>query len=59
MNTGSRIDVFNGPVAVVSGAEVAAVRCRGGCDAVLQLSFSEIQLLQQANAAQLKWLLRK
>lgn len=53
-NAGNRVDLFPGPTAVVSNAEVIAVICDSDCDAVLQLTPAEVELLKYTDALKLK-----
>lgn len=53
-NAGSRVDLFPGPTAVVSNLEVMAVICDSGCDAVLQLTSAEVELLKHTDPFKLK-----
>lgn len=57
-NAGSHADLFLEGVAVVGNAEVGAVECDPDCEAVLQLSASEIELLRNAQRSKLKATLR-
>jgi hypothetical protein len=54
LNAGKHVDLFPGPTALVSNAEVMAVICDSNCDAVLQLAPAEIELLKQTNPLKLK-----
>jgi hypothetical protein len=54
LNAGKHLDLFPGPTAAVSNAEVMAVICDSGCDAALQLLPAEIELLKLSDPIKLK-----
>jgi hypothetical protein len=54
LNAGKHLDLFPGPTAPVSNAEVMAVICDSGCDAMLQLLPAEVELLKLSDPMKLK-----
>lgn len=58
LNVGKHIDLFAGKTATISSAEIMAVICDSGCDAVLQLGPAEVELLKLSGPLELKWIMR-
>jgi hypothetical protein len=58
INAGMHLDLFAGATADVTNAEVLAVVCKSSCEAVLQLTPAEIELLKLLDASKLKKIIR-
>jgi hypothetical protein len=58
LNAGKHVDLFPGPTAAVSNAEVLAVICDSDCVAAVQLTPSEIEVLKLTNTPKLRIIAR-
>jgi hypothetical protein len=58
VNAGTRLDLFADATANVSNAEVMAVVCSSRCEAVLQLTPAEVELLKPLDPSKLKKIIR-